>query len=104
MLGIMVGMTRGTVLRLHMAALSSTWPRSRRLGNGMCTVGSAGSMQVVLVSLRLSAGPLPSLHGRALRQLHGLGGLLVTMHVASACRLWLLAVAQHPVSLLEEGC
>ena len=34
-------------------------------GNGMCTVGSAGSMQFVLCSLRLSGGPLPSLHGRA---------------------------------------
>ena len=40
----------------------------------MCTVGSAGSMQFVLVSFRLSAGKLPSLHGRALRQLHGLAG------------------------------
>ena len=34
-------------------------------GNGMCTVGSVGSMQIVLCSLRLSAGPLPSLLGRS---------------------------------------
>ena len=34
-------------------------------GKGMCTVGSAGSMQFVLCSLRLSARPLPSPLGRA---------------------------------------
>ena len=71
------------------------------------------------------------LHGHALRHLHGLAGflgylahrgvfplivgssrrrqrwrmdLVVTMHITSACRQWLLAVAQHPVSLLGQGC
>ena len=38
---------------------ATLWPHSRRLGNGMCMVGSAAMMQYALCSQRLSAGSLP---------------------------------------------
>ena len=66
MLIITVGMARGTVMLRDSAARRRHW-------YGMCTLGSAGLMQFVLCSLRLSAGLLPSLHGRTLVQRHALG-------------------------------